>query len=515
MEMKKHIETAANGLQDTDRFGDSSQSQVLSRRFPRPGHDSILTCPVGGVGQIGMNWTLYGHAGKWILVDAGSAFAPRDVDGVDAIFPDPRSLRAILPNLAALIVTHAHEDHIGAIHRLWPALGAPILATPFASKIIKGRLQEAGTLRKVRLSTYTPGETLNVGPFSIKTVRMTHSIPECVSLAISTPSGTIFHSGDWKLDQDPVIGQPTDIEGLREIGRKGVLGMVCDSTNADREGGPTSERDVANTLPAIFRDTKGMVVLTCFATNVARIASFARAATASGRQIAMSGRSLLKTEKAARECGLLDGVPEFLTDVRHLNGLDHREMALICTGSQGEINAAIGKLASGEDRRLPPIYPGDAVIHSARAIPENEDDIDEVLGILAARGADIIRGSYDGGPVHVTGHAVAQELEAMYGLIRPKFAIPVHGEEHHLAAHERIARAAGVRDVGIAAEGDVWRVSRRRIERVAKVRIDLLAALDRNGGNRLVPWDVETQRPILSKKIKRNEEASVPRLRVA
>jgi ribonuclease J len=194
--MKEIIETAANGLQETSPFGVSPRTQVLSRKFPRPGNDSILTCPVGGVGQIGMNWTLYGHAGKWILVDAGSAFAPRDVDGVDAIFPDPRSLRAILPNLAALIVTHAHEDHIGAIHRLWPALGAPILATPFAAKIIGNRLRETNSLRKVRLSTFNPGETLNIGPFSVKTVQMTHSVPECVSLAITTPSGTVFHSGD-------------------------------------------------------------------------------------------------------------------------------------------------------------------------------------------------------------------------------------------------------------------------------------------------------------------------------
>jgi ribonuclease J len=513
-EMTENKDDATNGSQNTPRQGAPQRTQIVSRRFPRPGNDSILVCPVGGVGQIGMNWTLYGYAGKWILVDAGSAFAPRDVDGVDAIFPDPRSLRSILPNLSALIVTHAHEDHIGAIHRLWPALGAPILATPFAAKLIGNRLTEARTRSKVSLSTFNPGETLNVGPFSIQTVRMTHSVPECVSLSISTPSGTVFHSGDWKLDADPVIGRPTDIEALRQIGRKGVLGMVCDSTNADRRGPSTSERDVANTLPAIFRDTKGMVVLTCFATNVARIASFARAAAASGRQIGMAGRSLMNTEQAARECGLLDGVPEFLHDVRHLKGLDHREMALICTGSQGETNAAIGRLAAGDDFRLPAIQPGDAVIHSARAIPGNEDDINEILGTLAARGATIIRESYNGGPVHVTGHAVANELEAMYGYIRPRFAIPVHGEASHLAAHEKIARAAGVHDIGIASEGDVWRVSRRRIEKVATVKIDLLAALDRNGGNRMVPWDVESQTPVLSRKVKRIEQSEA-RLKVA
>jgi ribonuclease J len=290
--------------------------------------------------------------------------------------------------------------------------------------------------------------------------------------------------------------------------------MVCDSTNADRRGPSTSERDVANTLPAIFRETPGMVVLTCFATNVARIASFARAAAASGRQIGMAGRSLLKTEQAARECGLLDGVPEFLANSRHLKGLDPREIALICTGSQGETNAAIGRLASGDDFKLPAIRPGDAVIHSARAIPGNEEDINVIFSTLAARGAKIIRETYNGGPVHVTGHAVADEIEKMYGLIRPRFAIPVHGEASHLEAHEKIARAAGVRDIGIAAEGDVWRVSRRRIDKVATIKIDLLAALDRDNGNRLVPWDPITQTPVLTRKVKRNEDAE-PRLKVA
>lgn len=512
--MSNEIDMAAGEPQNITRLGDSQGNRTISRRFPRPGHDSILACPVGGVGQIGMNWTLYGHDGQWILVDAGSAFAPREVDGVDAIFPDPRSLRSILPHLSALVVTHAHEDHIGAIHRLWPSLRVPIFATPFASAIIKERLREAGTLKKTRISTYRPGDTLKIGPFSIRTVRMTHSVPECVSLAISTGSGTVFHSGDWKFDRDPVIGKPTDIDALREIGNAGVLGMVCDSTNADRRGGQTTERDVAKALDDICKDAPGMVVLTCFATNVARIASFARAATASGRQVAMSGRSLLRTEQIARQCGLLDGVPEFLHDVRHLRGLDHREMALICTGSQGEPNAAIGRLAAGNDWRLPPIQHGDVVVHSARAIPGNEEDINEILGVLAYRGASIIRETYKGNPVHVTGHAVANELEAMYGLIKPRFAIPVHGEASHLDAHGCIARGAGARDVGIAAEGDVWRISRRRIERVATVQINLLAALNQNGGQRLVPWDPVREEPVFPRKPRRNTEVT-PQFKVA
>jgi len=501
IQMKKQIDCVTTGSQYVTRQGAFPQNQIVGRRLPRPGSDSILVCPIGGVGQIGMNWTLYGHDGKWILVDAGAAFAPRSVSGVEAIFPDPKSLRTILPNLSALIITHAHEDHIGAIHRLWPAMGVPILATPFAAKIIGDRLKEAGCLDRVTLSKFEPGDTLTVGPFSIKTVRMTHSVPQSVSLAISAASGTVFHTGDWKLDPNPVIGLPTDLDALNEIGNRGVLGLLCDSTNSDRRGHLTSELDVANTLPAIFHDTKGMVVLTCFSTNVARIASFARAAAANGRQIAMSGRSLMKCEAAARECGLLDGVPEFLYDVRHLRGLDHREMALICTGSQGEANAAIGRLASGDDFRLPAIMPGDAVIHSARAIPGNEAAINEILALLELRGATVIRHDYKGGPVHVTGHAVADEIEILYGLLKPRFSIPLHGEAKHLEAHEDIARKAGVRDVGVATGGDVLRVSRRRLDLVARVRIEMLAALDRTGGSRIVPWDQVHNSPVLSDKV--------------
>jgi len=468
----------------------------LSRKFPRPTEDSILVCTVGGVGQIGMNWTLYGHAGKWVLVDAGSAFAPRDVEGVDAIFPDPRSLKAILPNLEALIVTHAHEDHIGAIHRLWPALRAPIYATPFATKVISNRLRELGTLGKVKIKTYDVGDTLKVGPFDVQTIRMTHSVPECVALAFKTPAGTVLHTGDWKIDPDPVIGKPTDIDALKALGKEGVLGMVCDSTNADRYGEITSEAMVAQGMREVFAKSKGMTVVTCFASNVARLASVARAAAATGRKVAVAGRSLIRTEEAARECGLLDGVPEFLHDVSHLKGLDRRQMALICTGSQGEGNAALARLASGNDTRLPNVKPGDVVVHSARVIPGNEVEVEEIFAALEARGVKVLREEFNGFPLHVSGHAKANEIETMYSMIRPRFAIPVHGEKEHLEAHERIAKASRVREVELAAEGDVLRVSRRRIQKVASVKIDLLCALSTHRGVRLAMWDAAKQEAV-------------------
>jgi len=450
-----------------------------------------------------MNWTLYGHAGRWVLVDAGSTFAPRDVEGVEAIFPDPRSLRAILPNLEALIVTHAHEDHIGAIHRLWPGLRVPIYATPFATALISSRIRESGNMGRVRLRTYRPGDTLKIGPFSVQTIKVAHSAPECVALAFHTANaGTILHTGDWKLDPQPMIGAPTDVDALRALGDKGVLGMVCDSTNADRDGSITSESDVARGMQAVFAASRGMTVVTCFSTNVARIASVARAAAATGRKVALSGRSLIRAEQAARETGLLDGVPEFLHDVRHLQGLDRREMALLCTGSQGEANAALGRLASGDDWRLPPLQSGDVVVHSARIIPGNETDVTEIFSMLEARGARVLREEFEGMPLHVTGHATAGEVAAMYALVRPRFAIPVHGEKNHLDAHAAIARDAGVRDVVIAGEGDVFRVSRRKVERIASVKIDLLAALSREHGPRFVPWNQDEQRPVLPEETK-------------
>lgn len=459
--------------------------------FPKPDKNSILVCPIGGVGQIGMNFTLYGYDGRWVLVDAGSAFAPRDIDGVEAIFPDPASLRPIIPFLDALIVTHAHEDHIGAIHRLWPGMKCPIIATPYAAAIISGRLREAGTLGEVKIKTFLPNQTFNVGKFSVRSVRMTHSAPECVALSFRTPIGSVLHTGDWKFDPHPVVGKPTNMRGLREIGDAGVLAMVCDSTNADRMGETTSERDVGVGMRRVFKQSSGMVVVACFSSNVARLASVARAAAETGREVALAGRSLINAEKAARECGLLAGVPTFLADPRHLKGLNRRQMVLLCTGAQGEGNAALSKLAAGDSWRLPKLHRGDTVVHSARVIPGNEQDVHELFDKLREQGVRVLQGDFKGSPLHVTGHAVANEIAEMYGMIRPRFAIPVHGERKHLDAHAAIAYKAGVQDLGVAGEGDVFSVNASGISKVASVKIDLVAELSGSERGRYVPWDAK------------------------
>lgn len=473
----------------------SSSPPSLKTTFPVPDNDSVLICSVGGVGQIGMNWTLYGHRGRWILVDAGSQFAPRDIDGVEAIFPDPQSLKSILPRLDALIVTHAHEDHIGAIHRLWPQIKCPIVATKFAAEVLKHRFDERDTRKKVKIKLFSPGDRFQIGSFRIETIGLTHSVPECVGLAIKTRVGTIWHTGDWKFDPKPVVGRPVDVERLKRVGRQGVLAMVCDSTNANRRGPITSEMNLRKGMEAVFRDTDGLVAVTCFATNIARVVTAIKAAHASGRKVAISGRSLIKNVEIARKLGMLNGVPLLLDEPRRLSRFYRSQMALICTGAQGEERAAFAKLSLGSSRFLPKIAEGDAVIHSARAIPGNEEDIERVFDRFRTRGVAVYTKEYDGSPLHVTGHATATELEMMYGYIKPKISVPVHGEDEHLQAHAEIAKASGVKDVFVPREGLVMRVTRKGISAVADVSINLVAELTLAPGD-FVDWDEEEFRHI-------------------
>jgi ribonuclease J len=463
-------------------------SNSLRNTIPEPGRKSVFVFSLGGVAQIGMNWTLYGHKGEWVLVDAGSAFAPRDLPIVDAIFPDPEIIKSIIPKIKGLIVTHAHEDHIGAIHRLWPMIDCPIYATPFAAKCLKSRFEERQTDRRIRLRTFQPGASISVGPFRIKTIQMTHSVPECVSLAFKTDIGTVFHTGDWKFDPTPLVGKPTDIRAIKRIGRERVMAMVCDSTNAQRPGKITSEAEVYEGFKKVFADSRGMVVVSCFATNVARVASAMRAAAATGREIAICGRSLIKNEKIARELGMLKGIPKPLAFPSHLKGLDRRQMAIICTGAQGEANAALSKLSTGENFRLPQIMVGDAIIHSARVIPGNDEDLNAVFDRLRMLGADILEGEYKGSPLHVTGHATSGEIVEMYKMVRPKSAIPVHGNPSHLEAHAALARSCGVQDVVTPTEGGIYAVNRDGVRQVAQVRMRLQAELGDEAHSK-IPWN--------------------------
>jgi ribonuclease J len=486
-------------------------NKKLNRGLPIPDDKSVLVVPLGGVGYIGMNWTLYGHAGKWLLVDAGSNFAPRDLSIVEAIFPDPVILNTIRDRLVGLVVTHAHEDHIGAIHRLWPGIQCPIYATPFAKMALESRFEERNTLKYVKIRKFEPGARFGVGPFSVQTIRMTHSAPECVSLAISTSAGTVFHTGDWKLDPMPMIGKPTDEEAIVRLGKKGVLAMVCDSTNATRPFNLSSEFDVYQGFKQAFRDAPGMVAVSCFATNVARVASVLRAAAASNRVVGIAGRSLVRYEAIARHLGMLDGVPEPLASVTHLRGLPRNEMVLLCTGAQGEANAALSKLSTGEDWKLPKIEPGDAIIHSARVIPGNEEYLEAAFDRLRDQGAEILEREWKGHPLHVTGHATSGEIARMYDMVRPKISFPVHGNPEHLEAHAGIARAAGVRNVVVPEQGAVYSVNAGGVRKLAKIDVRLKAEL---GGyeHRKVHWDETALRALQERMRLAKLESAAPTL---
>jgi ribonuclease J len=449
----------------------------FGRRWPVPSKGEILVAPIGGIGRIGMNWTLYGHDGRWLLVDAGIAFpGHEDGDDVDAIVPDPDALLPILGRLDGLVVTHGHEDHIGAIAKLWPTkINCPVWATPFAAALIERRLEEAGTAAAVDLRRFRPGDSFAVGPFGVRSVRMTHSIPEPVAFAISTRVGTVVHTGDWKIDPTPVIGLPPDYEALAELGDAGVLAVLADSTNAHRTGRSGSEASTAEAFRHLFTSRSGMVAVCCFSSNIARIAVVAQEAARAGRHAAIAGRSMRSNELTARELGLLDGFPEFLAEPGHLCGLSRNEMVLLCTGGQGDERAALNRLANG-DWRLPRLESGDTVVLSGRTIPGNEGAVGRIVAKLKKRGVEVVAADalFDGAPVQVSGHPTRDDLETLYGLLRPKVAIPVHGGYTHQEAHAALARSCGAEKVPCLEEGEIVKLTAKATTVIGRVDVPQL-----------------------------------------
>ena len=469
--------------------------------IPRPSQGAILVATIGGVADIGMNWTLYGADDQFILVDAGTSFAPREVAGVEAIMPDPKLFKLLGRRLKGLVVTHFHEDHVGAIHRLWPRYAeCPIYAPPFAAAMLTNRFQDMGTRGDVKLKTITPGAALDIGPFHLRTIKVAHSTPHCLALAIEHDGKRIIHTGDWKIDPAPGIGSTTDLDTFAALGRDGVDLMLCDSTNADRERPQTSEASVREAMTKVFQRAKGMVFVSSFGSNVARMASVAHAAKAAQRKVALAGRSLRNAAEVAEKLGLTRGVPAFLPDSTKFNGTQRRGCVLICTGTQGEENAALAKLAAKEivDPRLPQVKPGDVVVHSARAIPGNEDYIDAVLDGLRAKGAKIITAEnlIDGAPVHVTGHPCRTDLRAMYAAVRPRLAMPVHGTPMHLAAHADLARDLGVEAL-TPCDGGIYELTEAGLSAIGRLELGRVALLG-DGAATLVPWSDAARQPVLS-----------------
>jgi ribonuclease J len=420
-----------------------------------PIETAIDVIPLGGAGGFGMNATLYGHAGKWLLVDLGLGFAGDSLPGIDIVVPDLGFIADRRDDLVGLVLTHAHEDHLGAVPYLWPRLRCPVYATPFTAAVLRLKLVEHGLRDQVEIHEIPLSGGFSLGPFDLKYVTVTHSIPEPNMLAVTTSAGTLVHTGDWKIDPEPVVGGLMDVDGLRRLGDSGVLAMIGDSTNAMTPGHSSSEGALRDSLVELFGRYHNRVVVACFSSNVARIESISRAAAANGRRVAIVGRSLWRIIEAARETGYLKGLPDFLSG-RDAAKLPRDKIVLVCTGSQGEPRSALARIA-GRNHPEATLDPGDAVIFSSRPIPGNEIEIGALQNRLLRLGVEVVTGK--DAFVHVSGHPAREELAQMYQWIRPATAITVHGEYAHQAAHAQLARDCQVAYSTAPANGDIIRVT--------------------------------------------------------
>lgn len=445
-----------------------------------PGELAFL--PLGGTGEIGMNLNLYRYHGpsgeRFLAIDCGIGFGGSELPEVEVMMADPAYIAERRDKLSGLVITHSHEDHIGAVAWLWPQLQCPVYATPFAAAVLRRKLGEVGLVNQVPVRIVSPGGSFELGPFGLRFIRLAHSIPEAQALVIETPAGIVLHTGDWKLDPHPLIGPPTDEAALAELGAKGVLALVCDSTNAMVEGHSGSERDVRHSLRALIRDLTGRVAVTCFASNVARLESIALAAQDAGRSVALVGRSLRNMDAAARECGYLKSVPPFLTE-DDIDDVPDDNVLLLVTGSQGEARSALARIAQDSHPRVS-LGEGDTVIFSSRMIPGNERAIGTVQDNLVRRGVRLMTDADH--LVHVSGHPARDELRRMYRLVKPRYAVPVHGEWRHLSAHAELAREAGATPF-LLEDGDILTLAPGRAAITDSAPVGRLV-LD---GNRLVP----------------------------
>ena len=435
-----------------------------------PGAGDLYFLPLGGTGEIGMNLNLFGHDGAWIMVDLGVTFPEAGAPGIELIMADPAFIEARGDRLAGLVLTHAHEDHIGAVPHIWPRLRCPIYATAFTASLVRGKLAEAGLEKEAEVTEVPLSGRFQVGPFEIELITLTHSIPEPNALVIRTSAGTVLHTGDWKFDPDPVVGEDYDEAALRALADEGVLAMVCDSTNALVPGTAGSEADVRDALETLVSGLKERVAIACFATNVARVDSVCRVAQRTGRRVALVGRSLHRIHRAAVENGYMTDLPP-LIDVKDAGHLPREEVLLLCTGSQGEPRGALWRIARGEHRDVA-LEPGDAVVFSSRVIPGNERGIYALQNALVEQGVEVLTDRE--APIHVSGHPARDELVQMYQWVRPRIAIPVHGEARHLTAHGRLAHQCQVPDVLVGKNGALMRLAPGPAEIVEQVPVGRL-----------------------------------------
>ncbi len=433
-------------------------------------HDkNLVMLPLGGTGEIGMNCYCYGVGSdddrEWLMVDLGVKFGEDAEPGIDVVLPDVSFIAKNRKKLSGLVLTHAHEDHIGGVPWLWPQLKCPVYCTPFAAALLNNKLKEHGLDEDVKVHIIPLGGKFKVGSYELEFVNVTHSIPESCALLIKSKYGTVMHSGDWKIDRTPTFGAGMDEERFREIGAEGVDALICDSTNVLREGFSPSERDVAATIADIVKHAKGRVAITTFASHVERVASAVRAARACGREVVLAGRAMRNTIEAARSCGYLRDAGEFL-DEESFGYLPVNKILLLCTGSQGEPRAAISRIAEDQHPNIA-LEKGDVVIFSSRTIPGNEKEVSLVHNNLAKLDIDVV--TADDALVHASGHPRQDELRMMYDWLKPKALVPMHGEARHLRAHAKFAQSCGIPQALVPVDGNLMRLCPGKLENIDEV----------------------------------------------
>ena len=434
--------------------------------------NALYFVPLGGTGEIGMNLNVYGYAGDWLIIDCGVTFGDDTQPGIEVVMPDPGFIVERRDRLLGIVATHAHEDHIGAIPYLWTQLRCPVWATAFTASLLRAKLAEAGLVGQVKINVVPLSGQFTIGPFNLELITLTHSIPEPNAIALRTPVGTVLHTGDWKFDPDPLVGATADETALRRIGDEGVLALIGDSTNALRPGVSGSEADLRRSLIELIGRYDARVAVACFASNVARLETIARAAAVHGREVALVGRSLWRIDKAARENGFFANLPRFLTE-DEAGYIPRGRIVLICTGSQGEPRSALARIARDDHPHIV-LETGDVVIFSSRIIPGNEKAINRLQNGLVRLGVEIV--TEEDHFVHVSGHPARDELVRMYQMVRPRVAIPVHGEARHLIAHAQLAGECQVQQPLVIQNGDVVRLAAAGASVVDEVAIGRLAS---------------------------------------
>ncbi len=432
--------------------------------------DELVFLPLGGSNEIGMNFNLYGfgppHARKWIVVDVGVTFGDQTTPGVEIILPDPSYIEEYADDIIAIVLTHAHEDHIGAMGWLWPRLRAPIYATPFTAFLLREKMRDAGCLKDADITEVPMGGSIDLGPFQVTMVTLTHSIPEPNGLAIRTPLGTILHTGDWKIDPDPILGDSTDIDALTALGDEGVLAMVCDSTNVFVDGHAGSEAEVRVAMTSLIKGLKGKVAVACFASNVARMHTVIKAAQMADRRVCLVGRSMHRMAAAAKSVGMFNDIAPFVSDAE-AGFFPEDKILYLCTGSQGEARAALFRIADGTHQHVS-FGPGDHCIFSSRVIPGNEIPIRNLQNKLSGAGVRLYT-ERDHPGIHVSGHPCRDELKQMYQWARPQIAVPTHGERRHLLEHLAFAKDLQVPQGVAPRNGDMVRLAPGRAEIIDEV----------------------------------------------